>query len=189
MRFESPANSLCVTQAPLSAAQADTLYSPAPGFAESEPCDRSSQPSVAGRHLHHARYKLHGAALTPCAQSLPRTHVLRTRAPDVWVMELNVVSCFNDSLITQKYGNQCDKQWSKGKIRRQTWHFFIFDQMQYTTISLVIILFQRTLCGRGIRFDHISSKANRRKTESCIWLLKTCLMLCVSVSFPFPATY
>lgn len=31
-RFESPANSFCVTEAALSAAQADTLYSPAPGF-------------------------------------------------------------------------------------------------------------------------------------------------------------
>lgn len=30
--FESPANTLCVTEAALSAAQADTLYSPAPGF-------------------------------------------------------------------------------------------------------------------------------------------------------------
>lgn len=123
-----PANSLCVTEAALSAAQADTLYSPAPGFAESEPCDRSSQPSVAGRHLHHARYKLHGAALAPCTQSLPRAHILCTRVPDVWVIELNIVSCFNDSLITQKYGKQCDKQWSTGKIWRQTWQFFISDK-------------------------------------------------------------
>lgn len=127
MCFESPANSLCVTEAALSAAQADTLYSPAPGFAESEPCDRSSQPSVAGRHLHHARYKLHAAALAPCTQSLPRARVLCTCAPDVWVIELNIVSCFNDSLITVKYGNQRDKQWSTGKIQRQILQFFIFD--------------------------------------------------------------
>lgn len=31
-----PANSLCVTEAALSAAQADTLYSPAPGFCRVE---------------------------------------------------------------------------------------------------------------------------------------------------------
>lgn len=51
---------LSVTEAVLSAAQADTLHSLASGFAQSEPCDRSSQSSVAGRHLHHMRFELHG---------------------------------------------------------------------------------------------------------------------------------
>lgn len=51
---------LTVTEAVLSAAQADTLQSLASGFAQSELWDRSSHFSVAGRHLHHMRLELHG---------------------------------------------------------------------------------------------------------------------------------
>lgn len=67
---------LSVTEAVLSAVQADTLYSLALGFAESEPCDRSSQLSVARRHLHHTEYPVRNAqslldkhaCACPCAQ-------------------------------------------------------------------------------------------------------------------------
>lgn len=55
---------LSVTEAVLSAAQADTLHSLASGFTQAEPCDRSSQCSVAGRHLHHMRIELHGRCLS-----------------------------------------------------------------------------------------------------------------------------
>lgn len=51
---------LSVTEAVLSAAQADTLHSLASGFAQSEPCERSSQCSVAGRHLHHIELRGRG---------------------------------------------------------------------------------------------------------------------------------
>lgn len=51
---------LTVTEAVLSAAQADTLQSLASGFAQSELCDHSSHFTVAGRHLHHMRLELHG---------------------------------------------------------------------------------------------------------------------------------
>lgn len=47
---------LSVTEAVLSAAQADTLHSLALGFPQSESCDHSRQCSMAGRHLHHMRF-------------------------------------------------------------------------------------------------------------------------------------
>lgn len=51
---------LSVTEAVLSAAQTDTLHPLASGFAQSQSCGRSSQHSVAGRHLHHMRFERHG---------------------------------------------------------------------------------------------------------------------------------
>lgn len=61
---------LSVTESVLSAAQPDTFHSLAPGFEQSQACDRSSWHSVAGRHLYcamfeqHERQYLHNAVYT-----------------------------------------------------------------------------------------------------------------------------
>lgn len=67
---------LSVTEAVLSAAQADTLYSLALGFAESKPCNCSSHLSVARRHLHHMKFELHGI---PCTEHTKFTGQKRSR--------------------------------------------------------------------------------------------------------------
>lgn len=65
---------LSVTEAVLSAAQADTLRSLPWGFAQSEPCDHRSQHGVAVRHLHHMRFELHGVGRLRTEGHLQFTH-------------------------------------------------------------------------------------------------------------------
>lgn len=87
---------LSVTEAVLSAVQADTLYSLASGFAESEPCDRSSQLSVARRHLHHTEYPVQERTTSAGrAGSSARIHTHRVKSArrGLWSTMLSVYAC------------------------------------------------------------------------------------------------
>lgn len=79
---------LSVTEAVLSAVQADTLYSLALGFAESEPCDRSSQLSVARRHLHHTEYPVRNAR--SLLDKHARVHRVKSAGRCLWSTMLSV---------------------------------------------------------------------------------------------------
>ncbi|CAB1429992.1 unnamed protein product [Pleuronectes platessa] len=90
-----------VTEAALSAAQADTFHSLASGFAQSQPCDRSSQPSVAGRHLHRTTLELHGGGRLRAGKN-----VLDLKA------ELSLLMSSRD---TEKDTQSSERPWMLGK--------------------------------------------------------------------------